>query len=122
MPAILIVLAGIPSPSTGRSEAGIFRAQLVAVGANTGALIAGTLGGCTCNAASPPANSDGTYELDRMPAGQNYIINAEPLEGIVNPSDFGQLLEKLCAAGPRTEFAASLVNLNFSVRVRRAGP
>jgi hypothetical protein len=89
LPAILFAVAGIPSPSTGRSETGIFGAQVVAVDANTSRVIAGTLGRCDCNAASPPASFDGTYELDCLPVAHNYISYAEPLEGIVSPSDFG---------------------------------
>jgi hypothetical protein len=101
LPAILFALAGIPSPSSGRSVTGIFRAHVVAVDTDTGALIAGTPGGCNCNAASPPANFDGTYELDRLPVGHEYAIYAEPLEGVANPSDFEQPLGELCAAGPQ---------------------
>ena len=61
LPAILFALAGIPWRSVGRSEAGIFGAQVVAVEATTGSVIAGTLGGCNCNAASSPAKLDGIY-------------------------------------------------------------
>ena len=45
LPANPFALATIPAPSAGRSVTGIFGAQVVAVDADTGAVIAGTLGG-----------------------------------------------------------------------------
>src|SRR4029077_18903259 len=77
VPANPFTLATIPSPSTGRSVTGIFGAHVVAVDADTGAVIAGTLRGWSCDAANPPAKFDGSYELDRLSAGHNYKIYAE---------------------------------------------
>lgn len=122
LPANPFALATIPAPSTGRSVTGIFGAQVVAVDADTGAVIAGTLGGWRCDAANPPANFDGTYELDHLAVGHNYKIYAEPLDGVVGPGDFAPALAELCGAGATAECATPAVNTNFSVRTRPAGP
>jgi len=118
VPANPFALATIPSPSTGRSVTGIFGAHVVAVDADTGAVIAGTLGGWSCDAANPPAKFDGSYELDRLAAGHNYKIYVEPLEGVVGPGDFALPLAELCGAGATTECGTPAVNTNFSVRTR----
>jgi hypothetical protein len=118
VPANPFALATIPSPSTGRSVTGIFGAHVVAVDADSGAVIAGTLGGWSCDAASPPATFDGSYELDRLAVGHNYKVYAEPLEGVVGPGDFALPLAELCGAGATTECGTPAVNTNFSVRAR----
>jgi len=122
LPANPFALAIIPSPSTGRSVTGIFGAHVVAVDADTGAVIAGTLGGWSCDAANPPAKFDGTYELDRLAVGHNYKIYAEPIGGVVGPGDFALPLAELCGVGATTECGAPAVNTNFSVRTRPPGP
>jgi hypothetical protein len=101
LPANPFALARIPAPSTGRSVTGIFGAQVVALDADTGALIAGTLGGWSCDTANPPAKFDGTYELDALAAGHNFKIYAEPIEGVVGPGDFALPLAELCGGGRR---------------------
>jgi hypothetical protein len=118
LPANPFALATIPSPSTERSVTGIFGAHVVAVDADTGAVIAGTLGGWSCDAANPPAKFDGSYELDRLSAGHNYKIYAEPLDGVVGPGDFALPLAELCGAGATTECGTPAVNTNFGVRTR----
>jgi len=118
LPANPFALATIPSPSTERSVTGIFGAHVVAVDADTGAVIAGTLGGWSCDAANPPAKFDGSYELDRLAVGHNYKIYAEPLDGVVGPGDFALPLAELCGAGVTTECGTPAVNTNFSVRAR----
>jgi len=122
LPANPFALAIIPPPSTGTSVTGIFGAQVVAVDADTGAVIAATLGGWSCNPANPPMQFDGTYELDRLPAGHNYTIYAEPLTGLAAPSDFGEALGDLCASGATTECTTPAVNTNFNLRMRPSGP
>ncbi|MGH9712508.1 MAG: matrixin family metalloprotease [Candidatus Acidiferrales bacterium] len=122
LPANPFSLATLPSPSTGRSVTGIFGAHVVAVDADTGAVIAGTLGGWSCDPANPPARFDGTYEIDRLAVAHNYKIYAEPLIGLVAPADFGTPLLELCGSGATTECTTPAVNLNFSVRTRPAGP
>ncbi|MGA8222733.1 MAG: matrixin family metalloprotease [Candidatus Acidiferrales bacterium] len=122
LPANPFALAIIPPPSTGRSVTGIFGAQVVAVDADTGAVIAAALAGWSCNPANPPVQFDGTYELDRLPVGHNYNINAEPLIGLVGPSDFSIALGDLCVSGGTTECTTPAVDTNFNVRTRPAGP
>ena len=122
LPANLFALASIPAPSTGRSVTGIFGAQVVAVEADTGAVIAGTLGGWSCDAGNPPAKFDGTYELDRLAVGHNYKIYAEPLDGLVGPGDFSMALAELCGTGATAECSTPAVNTNFSVRTRPPEP
>jgi hypothetical protein len=122
LPANPFALATVPAPSTGRSVTGIFGAQVVAVDADTGAVIAGTLGGWSCDAANPPAKFDGTYELDRLAVGHNYKIYAEPLDGVIGPGDFAPTLAELCGTGATTECSTPAINTNFSVRTRPAGP
>jgi hypothetical protein len=94
----------------------------VALDAQTGAVIAGILGGWSCNPANPPAQFDGTYELDRLPTGHTYNIYAEPLIGLAGPGDFSIALGDLCASGGTTECTTPAPNTNFSVRTRPVGP
>lgn len=122
LPANPFALATIPSPSQGRSVTGVFGAHVVAVDADTGAVVAGALGGWSCNPANPPAQFDGAYEIDRLAVGHNYKIYAEPLTGVVGPGDFSSPLAELCGAGATAECTTPAVNLNFSVRTRPAGP
>src|SRR6185437_10343620 len=49
-PANPFALASVPAPAPGVSVTGIFGAHVVAVDADTGSVIAGTLGGWRCNA------------------------------------------------------------------------
>lgn len=116
LPASPFALATIPSPSTGRSVTGIFGAHVVAVDADTGSVIAGTLAGWSCDAANPPTTFDGSYELDRLAVGHNYKIYAEPLDGVVGPGDFTQPLAELCGMGATGECTTPAVNTNFGVR------
>jgi hypothetical protein len=122
LPANPFALAMIPSPSTGESVTGIFGAQVVAVDADTGAVIAATLGGWSCNPANPPAQFDGTFELERLPVGHNYNIYAEPFVGLAQPSDFSIALGDICGSGATAECTTPAVNTNFNVRTRPAGP
>jgi hypothetical protein len=117
LPANPFALANLPAPSTGRSVTGIFGAHVVALDAGTGAVIAGTLGGWSCNAANPPPTFDGTYELDRLPVGHSYIVYAEPIDGVATPGDFGQAVSELCGTGSTMECSSPAVDTNFSVRI-----
>ena len=122
LPANPFALAAIPPPSTGSSVTGIFGAHVVALDADTGSVIAGTVGGWSCNAANPPTQFDGSYQLGRLPVGHNYEIYAEPLIGVVSPSDFGIALGDLCGASATPSCATPAVNTNFNPRIRPAGP
>ncbi|MGA9732342.1 MAG: hypothetical protein WA274_08240 [Candidatus Acidiferrales bacterium] len=67
-------------------------AHVVAVDADTGSVIAGTLAGWTCNPANPPTHFDGSFDIERLPVGHNYNLYAEPLVGLALPSDFSEAL------------------------------
>jgi hypothetical protein len=115
-------LATIPAPSAGRSVTGILGASVVAVDAATGAVIAGTLGGWSCNAASPPPQFDGSFDIERLPVGHSYLIYAEPIVGLAQPSDFGIALGDLCPSGVAPACTTPEVNTNFNPRIRPVGP
>ena len=87
LPANPFALANIPAPATGSFVTGIFGAHVVAVDADTGSVIAATLGGWSCNAATQQLHFDGSYEIERLPINHNYKIYAEPLEGLVTPAN-----------------------------------
>lgn len=122
LPANPFALATVPAPSAGHSVTGIFGAQVVAVDADTGAVVAGALGGWTCNAASPPAQFDGSFRIEHLPVGRNYKIYVEPLDGILSPSDFSGATRALCRTDVSPPCSAPAVNTNFNTRVRPRSP
>jgi hypothetical protein len=82
-------------PAAPPGVTGIFGAHVVAVDATTGSVIAGNLGGWSCNAPGP-VQFDGNYEIDRLPLNRSYKIYAEPLDGAVTPSDVTNAQVTLC--------------------------
>jgi hypothetical protein len=126
LPANPFSLATLPSPSLGSFVTGVFAAHVVAVDADTGAVIAGTVGGWSCIAASPPSQFDGSYDIERLPIGHNYKIYAEPLEGLVAPADFSEALGDLCPSAGTTVSSSACTtpsaNTNFNPRIRPASP
>lgn len=118
LPANLFSLATLPATSSGSFVTGVVGAQAVAVDADTGSVIAGTLAGWTCDAANPPSRFDGTYDIQRLPVGRNYIIYAEPLDGLVAPSDFGVALNDLCPTGSASPCTTPTLNTTFNPRVK----
>jgi matrixin len=122
LPANAFAFAEIPASSTGSAVTGIFGAHVVAVDTATGSVIAGTLGGWSCNAANPPTQFDGTFSLERLPVGHSYQIYAEPIIGLVGPGDFGDALDNLCSTTAAPTCTTPNVNTNFNVRIRPSGP
>jgi matrixin len=122
LPANPFALAAFPPSSPGSPVTGIFGAHVVAVDSDTGAVLAGVLGGWSCDAASPPAQFDGSYDIERLPVGHNYIIYAEPLIGLVGPSDFSDVLGDPCPSGVDSPCTIPAVNTNFNVRILPASP
>jgi Matrixin len=120
LPANLFSLATLPATSSGSFVTGVVGAHVVAVDADTGSVVAGTLGGWTCNAANPPSQFDGTYDIQRLPVGRNYTVYAEPLDGLVAPSDFGVALNDTCPAGSATPCTTPALNTTFNPRVKPA--
>jgi hypothetical protein len=107
----------LAAPSPGSSVTGIFGAHVVTADADTGAVIAGRLGGWSCYPENPPTQFDGSYRIERLPVGHNYNLYAEPLVGIAAPSDFGIALGDLCSSGGNASCTTPAVNTNFNVRI-----
>jgi hypothetical protein len=82
-------------PASPPGVTGIFGAHVVAVDAASGAVIAGTLGGWSCQAPGP-VQFDGSYSINALAINHNYKIYAEPLNGVVGPSEVSNALVSLC--------------------------
>ncbi|HTS12364.1 MAG TPA: matrixin family metalloprotease [Candidatus Limnocylindrales bacterium] len=117
LPANPFALATFPATSPGRYVTGIVGAHVVAVDSSTGAVFAGTLAGWTCNAATPPSQFDGSFDLSRLPVGRSYFIYAEPLDGLALPGDFGIALGDLCPSASASPCTTPAVNTNFNPRI-----
>jgi hypothetical protein len=122
VPANPFALAAIPAPSSGGSVTGIFGAHVVAVDADTGAVIAGTLGGWSCDPSNFVVQFDGSFDIERLPVGHSYMIYAEPLVGLATPGDFSDALNDLCASDSAAPCTTPAVNTNFNPRIRPAVP
>ena len=121
LPANLLSLPLAPPGVTG-----IFGAHVVAVDVATGNVIAGTLGGWSCNALGP-VQFDGTYLLGHLPVGHSYSIYAEPLDGVVSPSEVTNALVTLCRNAttdpgwpPAQSCVVPSLNQEFTARTRPA--
>lgn len=90
LPANPLSLPALPPGVTG-----VFGAHVVAVDAANGSVIAGTLGGWSCQAPGP-AQFDGTYEIGALAVNHSYKIYAEPLNGAVGPSEVSNAIVTLC--------------------------
>lgn len=82
-------------PATPAGVTGVFGSHVVAVDAHSGSVVAGTVGGWSCNSPGP-AQFDGTYMIGRLPTGHNYQVYAEPLNGAVDPSQISNATTSLC--------------------------
>jgi hypothetical protein len=122
VPANPFALAQFAAPSPGSPVTGMVGAHVVAVDAETGSVIAGTLGGWSCNAASPPTQFDGSFDLERLPVGHNYNLYAEPLVGLAVPGDFSELFTGLCSSSVAPTCTPPPVNTNFNLRILPASP
>lgn len=116
-PANPLSLAGLAEPSPGRPVTGIFGAHVVAVDADSGEVVAATLGGWSCNAADLPTRFDGFYIIEGLPLGRNYKVYAEPLDGPVMPGDVAGATGALCRS-PGNACTVPPVNSTFTTRVR----
>lgn len=119
LPANPFALAMLPSPSTGSFVSGIFGAQVVAVDADTGSVIAATLAGWGCNSSHSAVQFDGSYEIRRLPVGHRYMIYAEPLVGLAAPADFGTALIDFCSSSAPS-CTTPAVDTNFNPQFLRA--
>jgi hypothetical protein len=82
-------------PASPPGVTGVFGAHVVALDAASGAVIAGTLGGWSCQAPGP-AQFDGTYQIGGLAVNHTYKIYVEPLNGVVGPSEVSNALVSLC--------------------------
>lgn len=117
LPANTFALATIAPSSPGKFVTGIVGGHVVVVDADTGSVVAGALSGWACDASNPPVQFDGSFDIERLPAGRTYIVYAEPLDGLVAPGDFGVALNALC---PQTGASACTLppgNTNFNPRI-----
>ncbi len=87
LPANPLALSGEPAGTTG-----VFPAQVVAIDATSGAVIAAAASGWSCSNPVPPV-FDGAYNLQSLPVSANpsYWLYAEPLDG---PVETGDVLEQ----------------------------
>ena len=122
VPANPFALAQFAAPSPGSLVTGMVGAHVVAVDADTGSVIAGTLGGWSCDAASPPTQFDGSFDLERLPVGHSYTLYAEPLVGLALPGDFSNVFTGLCSSSVEPTCVPPPVNTNFNVRILPASP
>ena len=122
LPANPFALATLPGPYAGGSVTGIFGAQVVAVDSGTGSVMAATLAGWSCGVTSPSLQFDGSYEIDHLPVNRNYIVYAEPLDGLVTGSDFSGAINGLCGPGASPACTTPAVNLNFNPRILPGAP
>ncbi len=120
LPANPFALATLPAPSPGTSVTGIFAAHVVAVDADTGAVMAGTIGGWSCNASNSALQFDGSFDLERLPVGHNYILYAEPLVGLAAPGDFSVALNGLCASATASPCSTPAADTSFNPTFRPA--
>jgi hypothetical protein len=110
-------LAQFAAPSPGSAVSGMVGAHVVAVDADTGSVIAGTLGGWSCDATNPPTQFDGSFDLERLPVGHSYSLYAEPLVGLALSGDFNDVFTGLCSSSVEPTCSPPLVNTNFNVRI-----
>jgi Matrixin len=116
-PANPFALATFAPTSPGSSVTGIVGAQVVAVEANTGAVFAGALAGWSCDAANPPTQFDGSFDIERLPLNHSYNLYAEPLVGLALPADFSFVFAGLCSNTIAPTCTTPAANTNFNIRI-----
>jgi hypothetical protein len=117
VPANPFALATFAPPSPGVPVTGMVGAHVIAVDADTGSVIAGTLGGWSCDASKPPTQFDGSFDLERLPVGHSYNLHAEPLVGLAFPGDYSNVFTGLCSSTVAPTCTAAPVHRNFNVRI-----
>jgi len=120
LPANPFALAALPATSIGNYVTGIFGAQIVAVDAASGSIVASALSGWSCDssAANPVLQFDGSYTLGPLPVGHSYVIYAEPFTGLVQPGDVSGAADSACSVTSANPCTPPAINTNFSPRIR----
>jgi hypothetical protein len=111
-------------PATPPGVSGVFGARVVAVDTDSGAVLAGTVGGWSCSDPGP-VQFDGSYQIDRLPVGHRYTVYAEPLDGVVAPEQMAPAMVSLCRSATTDAGWPALqgcvvpaANTSFTMRVR----
>jgi matrixin len=118
LPANTLSLALLVPTSASRPVTGIFGVQVVAVDADSGAVVAASLGGWSCDPNNPPTRFDGSYRIERLPLGHNFKVYVEPLDGVVGPGEIAGVVASLCDVNGATPCLPPPVNTNFTARFR----
>ncbi|HVB35417.1 MAG TPA: matrixin family metalloprotease [Patescibacteria group bacterium] len=121
VPANAISLAGTLQPAAGEYVTGIFGANVVAVDAQTGQIVAAAIAGWSCPSPSATPVFDGTYTIARLPLGRSYNLYIEPLDGVVSPADLGGNSLNPCSTTSSTPCTSPPGDANFVAHVRPAG-
>lgn len=121
VPANPISLAGVEQPAAGDYVTGIYGANVVAVDAQTGEIVASALSGWSCPSASATPVFNGTYIIEGLPLGRSYNLYIEPLNGIVSPGDIGGNSLNPCSTTGSTPCISPPANTDFVAHVRPAG-
>jgi hypothetical protein len=121
LPANPLSLSGLPATAAGEYVTGIFGANVVAVDANTGQVVAGAVSGWSCPSPSAAPVFDGTYRIERLPLNRTYNLYIEPLDGAFTPSDIGGNGLNVCSTSDATPCSAPVVNTDFVANVKPQG-
>lgn len=118
LPANPFALADFPATSAGEYVTGMFGAQVVAVDAASGSVVAATVGGWSCDPSTSVVAFDGSYSLGPLPVGHSYVVYAEPFVGPVQASDIAGAFTNLCSTGASPSCVVPAVNTNFAPRIK----
>ena len=124
LPANPLSLAGLPSATAGKPQpprpiTGIFGAHVVAVDAATGAVVAGTLGGWSCNSSNLPSQFDGFYKIEGLPVNRSYKIFVEPLDSPTDSTNISNAISALCSQNTTNDVCTPpAVNTVFTTKIK----
>jgi hypothetical protein len=103
---------------------GIFGSHVVAVDAQSGAVVGATIGGWSCSDPGP-TQFDGSYVLERLPVGHAYEVYVEPFNGAVDPSQVSNATASLCRNSssdggwpPLQSCVVPAADISFTARTR----
>jgi hypothetical protein len=128
VPANPISLATAQQPGFGALLSGMFGTHVVAVDADSGAVVAGTLGGWSCDPQNPPTKFDGSFLIQGLKVPGNYKLYVEPFDSPVDVTAIKFAVLDLCRESvptpcrvPATGTTGNLnpvLNLNFTTKVK----
>jgi len=119
LPANPLSLSALPATGPGMAVTGYYGTHVVAVDAQTGQVVAGALGGWSCDPTAQKTSFDGSYVIAGLPIGHSYLVYVEPLSGPVGPSMLsGPLAAQPCRPQSANACTPPAPNTLFSSRVR----